>query len=192
MLRLTTSVQEDHTVPAVLDMRGAYPGVSRYAMATKMRNRLPENVPNMTSPFLSPDTISTLGDETKKERILPVGIPEGSPLSPCLFTISIDILSERLDCISPMKCAWPASIFAEDGKLRARSVVTDCRQLGGGLQHALGPFEVLYSHKERDHSPYKIAGHFIPVLQSTKYQGCDIDSRGIKSKSLSRRINAAL
>jgi len=86
-----------------------------------IRKRLPENLSNQISNFLGTDVLVTVGDREKVQVEMKVGVPEGSPLSLSIFNLYIDKLAYRLDEVVQQIANIPATIYADDVVIFAKS-----------------------------------------------------------------------
>ena len=74
---------------------------------------------NMTKYFLQPGFIRTVGDATNSLFTVNLGVAQGSPLSPTLFNVFIDVLARALEATPRTWSSAPATLYADDVILRA-------------------------------------------------------------------------
>lgn len=118
---------------AVLDLNSTYDRVPRALLMKKVNWRLTDNTANMISTILLPMSIKTGGDATKPIGWISRGVPQGSPVSPCLFNLFMNGYAERLSkgmrqCKIPEQ-DWMLTMFADDVKINANEPQTLQNQL---------------------------------------------------------------
>lgn len=82
---------------------------------------LPQDLCAMIEAFLTPSWVSTVGDPHKKWHVVDRGVPQESPLSPSLYNLFIDELSERISQVQSDVATVPGVLFAADVLLTANS-----------------------------------------------------------------------
>ncbi len=83
----------------------------------------------MVSYLLKPSWISSAGEESNSWCLIDRGVPQVSPLSPCLYNIFMDTFAEEVSSVPNSVSEQPALLFADDVKLHAKT--------GKGLQKIL-------------------------------------------------------
>ena len=104
---------------AVLDLKAAYHSVPRDKLMELVSAALSKELANMVYLTLEPGTVSTVFDEKSTRLTIEKGMPQGSPLSPCIFNIFMDSLASRLCHERQRVDKWPITLFADDVKYSA-------------------------------------------------------------------------
>jgi len=199
ILRYRAAKRMGHMYTAVLDLRGAYPSVPREKLFRVVCQRLRPNLASEISMFLGTDTVSTCGDETNAKANVRVGVPEGSPLSPTIFNLYIDELASELEKVKQKHANLPATIYADDVVIFAKShqglkkslrICTDWAKAAGmewatetGKSCVLAP-----PHCTKD---FHLAGRIIEKVASTKYLGVVVNFEGVLHADTETRIDNA-
>lgn len=137
-------------------------------------------------------TTSSTGDDQKIEMALGRGVPEGSPLSPCLFNLFVDTLGQRLLDVPRIVSAWPANIFADDVKLVARTwdglqeLLHNCTTWAHQYGMKWAPTKSHVLLPESHPRQLTLAGQPLQRRSSVTYLGVEISAYGIESDATRR------
>lgn len=147
----------------------------------------------MVSVLLGIDTLSTVGDKTGTVLKLWRRVPEGSPLSPAIFNLYIDVLGFDLKKIPREISAWPSNIFADD--VQFISLTSE------GLQKLLDIFTTWAKHyglvwvpenqPQESSGDLLLANSVLPHKQEARYLGITITAYGSADSELKKRRRAA-
>jgi len=198
-LRFLAAKQMGHHYTAVLDLRGAYPSVPRAQLMEVLRSRLPDQICDEISLFMGDDAISTIGDPESLEATVRMGVPEGSPLSPSIFNIYIDVLANRLDKTPQKYSNLPATLYADDVVLFAKTaaglqILLDiCTKWAAdyGMHWATTKGKSCVVIPPTSRTTFTLAGNNVERQRTTRYLGIIVNFRGIQSADTPKRIAAA-
>ena len=104
-----------------MNMKAAYDTLPKDRLLDIHGARLDRAHNDMIAAMLSPLTVRIVGDRKSSEAVLINGVPQGSRLSPVLFSIFIDVLAERLRQVPTTDTEWPGNLFADDVALFAKT-----------------------------------------------------------------------
>lgn len=194
MLGCIDATRHEHNHIAVLDLKCAYPSVPRAKLLQAISHRIPSKLLSMVSVLLRSGTITTVGDDKEKERKLARGVPEGSPLSPCLFNLYIDTLAAWLLAI-PRSVSWnPETLIADVVFLLARSLVglhmllDKCTAWAMEYQLMWAPMKSCVLSSEPISEPLRLAGADFERNPSARYIGVEVTANSITSRATTGRI----
>lgn len=199
ILRFSAAKRMGHKYTAVLDLRGAYPSVPRSKLFAVIQQRVTPNTAAAISMFLGTDLISTCGDESGKVEQVRVGVPEGSPLSPTIFNLYIDVLTNKLAQTKQKFANLPATIYADDVVLFAKTsrglrkllrVCTDWAR-SAGMKWNTDPGKSCILAPPECFRTFTLAGQPIEKVDETNYLGVIVDFTGVLHANTSSRSRAA-
>ena len=198
ILRVVDTVLHEHQWVAALDLKAAFDRVPKVGLARLLEQGFPPCLAAMTAHMLQPVTITTAGDPTNTARKLYKGVPQGSPLSPLLFDIFMDTLANELAKASPAHSEQPASLWADDVLLMAKSpsglqwlldVATRwAEEWGMSWNTGPGKSEVLGKDDERR---FSLANKHLRQVPEVEYLGVTLDRKGLSAKKSVERIKKA-
>jgi len=130
--------------------------------------------------------------------VMKVGVPEGSPLSPSIFNLYIDKLAQRLDRVSHRIANIPATIYADDVVIFAKSakglrrLLEICTKWAEkyGMTWATEPGKSSVLVPKRATSQFYLAGEIIGRVEKTNYLGMIVSFKGVVSADSRSRHKA--
>ena len=206
LLRHVASNADGFKYTAILDLKGAYPSVSRDKLMEKVNARLSPRTAAMVALELQPETVLTKGDSTGTTATVTLGVPQGGSSSPPLFNVEMDSFCEKLEPQAQPPDPADAvhvSVFADDVKLRSRTP----RGLQKGLDlstqwaiqehmswsppkgHILEPEAPPNSNEGNS---YYLSGQPIAVAKSAEYLGATLQGTMIGTTRNIARVKTAL
>lgn len=120
ILRAKNSMKNGHPFVAVLDLSAAYDRVPRDILIKRLNEKLPHDIVRIVEYLLKLSCVTSAGDETRTRCIVDRGVPQGSPLSPCLYNIFMDTFAEAVSRASGNISDSPVQLFADDVQLQAK------------------------------------------------------------------------
>ena len=151
----------------------------------------------MVKYFLQPQLIRTVGDPTNSWFIVNLGVAQGSPLSPTLFNIFIDVLARALEAVPRSSSSSPATLYADDVILLALNagglhgmldICSNWASKAGMIWNTkIGKSMALFPDNPGNPESFTLAEKPLSRVYEADYLGVSITSEGISnSKSLSR------
>ncbi len=95
ILRATELQHRGQQCIAVLDLTAAYETVPRKHLVDRVRNVLPQSLPNMVEAFLTPSWINTVGDAKNSWFVVDRS---------ALYNLFMDEIAERVSAIRSLFC----------------------------------------------------------------------------------------
>lgn len=129
LLHLKNAVRQGARFVCVLYLEQAYASVPRGALVNVLDEKLPSEMAKMARAFQLDTIVETVGDNDATTADMVRGVLEGSPLSPTLFKIYIDVLAAQIAGAADEEIDNPANFFADDVILMAKTAE--------GMQHML-------------------------------------------------------
>jgi len=200
ILRFIAAKKMKHHYTAVLDLKGAYPSVSRSRLMKALKKRLPKQLCSQISMFMGTDLLSAVGDNDSKVYEMRMGVPEGSPLSPSIFNIYMDTLAVKLDATKQKYANIPCTIYADDVVLFAKTakglkkLLRICSDWARefGMSWATDPGKSCVLVPPSSKTKFYLAGNILTRELTTRYLGVEVSWEGVVSAYTEGRMNAAM
>lgn len=115
IIRTTQHFQQKRGHVAILDLKNAYNQVPRDKLTSIIYKRVNTNMANMIMLCLQPLELETQKDHNKTKAYQKRGVPQGSPLSPCLYNLYMDTYPEYVrQHIPDENKTWSLDLYAAD------------------------------------------------------------------------------
>lgn len=180
---------------AFLDLKAAYDKATRDKIITTLQLRLQSNLAAQIIAMIGPLEVQAIGDDRNNPPSITRGVPQGSPLSPSVFNIFMDVLADMISRAAGSDCAMV--FFADDVQLRSRSSIALQRLLDVCTSWAES-YDMTWSIKKchiippnGDQTRLTLAGQPVMLSTEAEYLGVSIDSKGVSASTSIKRVSAA-
>ena len=182
---------------AILDLKAAYDRVPRDKLARVLRERLPPNLVRQVLPFLKTGWAKCVGNSSSNLAEQTRGVPQGSPLSPTLFNIFMDVLAEKIEPNDSNDADSAIILFADDGQLRSKYRLSLQRGLDQAHKWAMHSDMTWNVRKcstiqpTEDDSAFNMGHEPLKVGAGETYLGVTITRDGLTDALLKHRVKCA-
>ena len=133
ILRAMDLQKSGHKYSVILDLKAAYGRVWRDKLINILRAGLPEDILRQTLPFLTVGWTSCVVSSSNSLAEITRGVPQGSPISPTLSNIFIDLLAERIEPNNGSAENTGIILFADDVQFTAKFWLALQQKPGNGV-----------------------------------------------------------
>ena len=194
ILRAIDLQNNGHKYAAILDLKAAYDRVPRDKLISILQDRLPEGIVRQILPFLTTGWTKCVGANSTSWAEITRGVPQGSPMSPTLFNVFMDVFAERIEPSDRDTENSGIILFADDVQLTAKSRLTLQQNLDTAFTWAIES-EMKWNVRkcstllpEHDQEPLRMGTEPIQTVESETYLGVTITRQGITDKLLRERV----
>ena len=197
ILRAVELQNSGHKYSKILDLKAAYDRVPRNKLINILRARLPEGILRQILPFITVGWTKCAGSNSNNLAEITRGVPRGSPMSPTLSDIFIDVLAERIE---PKKESAENSgiiVFAVDVQPTAKSRLALKQYFDTAFtwdtetEMTWNVRKCSTIQPEHVQVSLKMGMEPIQVVESETYFGNTIRRQGITDKLLRERVQKA-
>lgn len=188
---------------AVLDLKSAYDTVPRDRLVNETQRVLKANTCSMVTAVLQPMQISTVNDVTDTTGWVTRGVPQGSPVSPCLFNLFMDSYAELLARETAQrgtsKTRWAVTMFADDVKINASDPavlqqllsISELWSRSNGMRWSTSKCLALTAADPNLGLTFQLSGDTIRTARYARYLGYDITNNAVTATGSVERLKKA-
>lgn len=189
--------QTGHNLPAVLDLKQAYPSVRRHHILQACAKSLPDELTAMVNNLLLDIHVTTRNQHSFRSAAITLGVPQGDPVSPTLHNIFMDSFFPYLNCNSPTISNTPAICYADDVLLASKTT--------SGMQQMLDQCTTWAQNFNMHWAPNKsciitnntslefhLNTHPLQCNNSATYLGTSLAFNGLRDDSIQKRARACI
>ena len=189
----TQALQDDFKYGAVLDLKSAYDRVPRDRLLALCQRTLPEALSAMIRNLLHRTTVRTKGQHGTLVASIALGVPQGDPLSPWLFSLYLDPLLRLLNRTGSTRTIGFADdvlglATTEPALAALLSPAEDWAEGNGMSWNASKSFILCGNNPER---VFQLTGHRLEPRTVVDYLGVSLSVHGVTSHRLLARLKAA-
>ena len=118
-LHTIAAIKDGHEYISSLDLTKAFEKMPRHILSHLLRRKLPAYMAFIVMLVLQPMHIQTIGDDSELTFVSNMRVPQGSAISPTLYSIFMDVFAASLKTVPRSIAAIPATFLAGDVILRA-------------------------------------------------------------------------
>ena len=198
ILRSKASMRKGALRIAVLDLKAAYDSVPRGALMHLVRKALSPDLANMVHLFLAPGKVAAVGDAHPQWYTVDRGVPQGSPLSPCVFNIFMDSLASAVEEAFPKVSSPPITLFADDVKFGTKNV-EDLQKFLDIATAWADRFSMTWNTNKSwilrngltREAAFRLAGHRLELADEVEYLGVTLHGAGVSNRKNVHRVRTA-
>jgi hypothetical protein len=177
ILRVTAESRKKDGPVAMLDIRGAYPGVVRKKLIELLAKFLPPDILKMRQLLLGPTNYSVVGDPSQKKFVQRRGISQGGMCTTGDWKVYVDPLLHELD---PEEKGEEATAFADDLALHPgnqsalQELLRVCERWAVNFAAKWEPTKSVVVVPPEQEVLVELAGQMLTPVSSCRYLGAEI------------------
>ena len=202
---VVSAASMSYVMTILLDLIKAYDLVQRDQVMAIVDEEHSFDTAGMVASLLQPSTVTTMGDDTKLQRIVNVGLTQGGPASPALYNKTANVLIRRvlhaLRIVDDVGCPAPVKAFADDIAFQLASDVAAAIALRAATSWASdmlmrfnldrGKSVELIDDGKQQNVCRTLGGDALRGSQSDKYLGVGLPARGARIETVESRVDGA-